>query len=251
MSLKSVCLLSVLFVSLPAFGQSVTSELYKQALAVHESNYGESLSLFEKVLLADPDNTDALFEAAFLHTKIGKRAAKPEDRELHYKTAMEMAERCLKLNATSAKSHFIMGVAYGRMSEIQTAKIRVENSRKIRSHCEKAIEIQPDLAGAWHILGKLHFRLSNMTMVEKAAAQVIYGGLPPGSTTEVAISCYRKAVALRPDYLLYQLDLAAALHSTGKKEEAKSYFQQIVKAKGVTEDDVLYKTEAATQLTRL
>jgi tetratricopeptide (TPR) repeat protein len=231
--------------------QGGMSETFRKASDLRETDYAGSLALYEQVLLTSPDHFEALFEAAFLHTKLGKRAMAAADRERHYKTAMQQAEQCLAARPDDANAHFIVAVALGRMTEIQEARQRVENSRRIKVHGDKAIALRPDHAGTWHVLGKLHFRLSNMTMVEKGAAQIIFGGLPPGSSNEAAITAYRKAVELRPDYLLYKLDLAVALMSTGKKAEARELFAEIVASPPHTEDDPRYKQDAALQLSRL
>lgn len=225
--------------------------MMRKASELRETDYAGSLVLYEQVLSTSPDHFEAVFESAFLHTKLGKRAPAAADRERHYKKAMQQAEQCLAARPDDANAHFIVAVALGRMTEIQDARQRVENSRRIKMHGDKAIALRPDYAGSWHVMGKLHFRLSNMTMVEKGAAQIIFGGLPPGSSNEAAIAAYRKAVELRPDYLLYKLDLAVALLSTGKRAEAKELFAAIAAAQAQTEDDPHYKQEAVSQLTRL
>lgn len=227
-----------------------TAQILEKAHQTKEMNYKESLSLFESVLAQEPDYYEALYEAAFLNTKIGKKTKNTKDRDYHYKLGMERAEKCLKLRPDDPHSWFIIAVGLGRMTEIQEAKTRVENSRRIRELTERVVSTTPDFAAAWHVLGRLHYRLSNMTMVERAAANVFYGGLPPGSNNQVAIECYKKAVALRPDYLLYKLDLASAYWMTGNKTEAKALYQEIVNAKATTEDDPVYKTDAASMIAK-
>ncbi|TNE71457.1 tetratricopeptide repeat protein [bacterium] len=211
--------------------------LLQEANQIKEKDYEKALALYSQVIDADPNNFEATWNLAFLYTKVGNRAAKKEDKETYFKKAMELSEKSLQLDPNSTYSHYVYAVALGRMGDIMGAKQRVQNATLIKEHTEKALEIDPSHAAAWHLLGKLNYRLHNLNMAEKAAAAVLFGGLPSGVSTEKAAEYYQKAVDLRGDYLLYRLDLSVALIKLGKKAEAKKVLEKAITLPAITEDD--------------
>lgn len=247
-----VLAVSVWFIVTNLGSQAIAQQaLLQEANLIKEKDYQKALNLYSEVMQSDPNNFEAIWNAAFLHTKIGNRASSKEDKEKHFKLAMSLSEKALQLNPNSAYAHYVYAVALGRMGDIMGARERVQNSTLIKQHSEKAIDLDPNLAAAWHILGKLHYRLHNLNMAEKAAAAVLFGGLPSGVSTEKAAEYYQKAVTLRGDYLLYRLDLSVALIKLGKKEEARNVLETTITLPALTEDDPQYLEDCKALLRRL
>lgn len=222
-----------------------------EANLVHETNYEKALSLYNQVLEIDPTNFEAIWSAAFLYTKIGNKVTNQSEKEVNFKKALELANKALEMQPNSVYSNYVFAVALGRMGDISSAKERVQNASVIKEHVELALKIDPNHAASWHILGKLNYRLHNLNFAEKAAAAILFGGLPKGVSTEKAVECFSKAVELRPDYILYRLDLSVALIKLGNKEEAKKVLNDALKIPSLTEDDPQYLKDCSSLLKRL
>lgn len=231
--------------------QAGVEALLNQAESFKNMEYEKALALYERVLTLDENNETALFEAAFLHTRVGKNLSDEKKKKEHYYRAKELADKYLALAPESADAHYAVAVSMGRLVEIVSAKERVEGASVILEHAKKATEIDPNHAAAWHAYGKVSFRLANMSMIEKAAAAVLYGGLPDGASNENALIFYKKAMDLRPEYILYKLEYAAALQHLGQEEKARKLLTQIGTMPEITADDKRYKEDAATLLSHM
>jgi predicted Zn-dependent protease len=100
-------------------------------------------------------------------------------------------------------------------------------------------------------MGRLDYRLSNLNVGERAAAVILFGGLPKNVSMGNAIDYYQKAVDNRPDYILYQLDLAKALIQDKQRDRAKKVLQDLIRVEPYTEDDPEYLEDARQLLERL
>lgn len=242
-----LCLLFLISVQFAAAQEAILSE----ARQLNEKDYAKALALYNQVLEMDPSNFEAIWNAAFLYTKIGNKTSNRQEKEVQFKKAMALAQKSIDLQPNSVYSNYVYGVALGRMGDIMGAKERVQNATKIKERIEAGLKIDPKHAASWHILGRLHYRLDNLNMAEKAAAAVLFGGLPKGVSTEKAAECYTEASNLRPDYILYRLDLAVALIKLDKKAEAKASLQKAITLSPITEDDPQYLEDCKSLLKRL
>jgi tetratricopeptide (TPR) repeat protein len=237
----------ILFVQSLSAQQAILSE----AAIYKESDYKKSLELYEKVLEIDSNNVEALSEAGFLLTKIGNKATNKEEKEVYFRKAIDYTKKAVMLDPSSYFANYTYGVALGRIGDISGARERVQNSQIIKNHCEKALEINPNHAPSWHLLGRLNYRLANLNVAERAAAAVLFGGLPKGVSNEKALECYEKAVELRGDYLLYRLDLAIILIKLKNNSRAKEVLDAAIKLPIHTEDEKDYMADCQSLLHKL
>jgi tetratricopeptide (TPR) repeat protein len=230
---------------------SAQQALLNEASEYKVKDYKRALELYEKVLESDANNLEALTEAGLILTKIGNKSPNKEEKEVYFKNALNYTKKAVMLNPNSCMANYTYGVALGRMGDISGARERVQNSQIIKNHCEKALEIDPTHAPSWHLLGRLNYRLANLNVAERAAAAVLFGGLPKGVSNEKAMDCYRKAADLKPEYLLYRLDLAIVLVKIKDKKMAKEILEEAVKLPILTSDDKDYMADCQSLLKKL
>ena len=84
-------------------------------------------------------------------------------------------------------------------------KEKINVSKRIKELGERCLQLNPSHAGAYHLLGKWHYEVFNLNFVEKAAINMLFGGMPTANIA-AAITNLQKAILLKPTYLLYQLD---------------------------------------------
>lgn len=211
----------------------------------------EALQKFVAVLKMDPENYEANWQASFLFSRIGNRQTDNEKQKQYFITAKVYAQKALKLNPTDAESNFVMAVAMGRMALISGPKDKVGASREIKLYADLAIKYNPNHAGAWHVLGKWNFEIANLNFAEKAAANTFFGGVPDGASVQNAINCYKKAIELRPNFILYYLDLAIAYDNLDDSANAISTLKTAIALKPITEDDPAYLKKCNDLLIKL
>lgn len=196
----------------------------------------EALELYRRILEKEPDNFDALWRTSFLYSRIGNRLDSEERQRDYFNRGIELAERALEVDSAHTQSHFVMAVAMGRKALISGARDRVAASRDIRKYAEQALELDPENAGAWHLLGVWHLRVANLSWFERAAANTLFGGIPDASNEEAA-EHIEKAIDLNDRYILYWYDLARVYRELGRDEDATEACRTALEKPEITPDD--------------
>ena len=136
-----------------------------------------------------------------------------------------------------------MAIAVGRVVLIKSGKEKISAVKDIKKYADIALKANPDNFKAWHILGKWNYEVSNLNMIERAAAKVFFGGLPDASLKN-SIADYEKAKALSPQFMLNYLELAKAYHRNDETKLALEQLKKVLILPAKTEDDPRIKAEA-------
>ena len=204
--------------------------LYKQ----HQEK--QALELYQQILEQDPDNYEALWKSSFLYSRIGHRFEDEDKQEQYFNKGIELAKRALEVNPDDSQSNFVMSVAMGRKALISGAKDRVAASREIKKYADRAIELDSTNAGAWHVLGRWNFKVANLSWLERAAANTLFGGISGNASNKKAAKAIRKAIELDDNYILYYYDLARIYEEMGRDARAIETCQQAIELPSLTPD---------------
>lgn len=232
-----------------SFAQSIDELMEKAETLEKEFKEAEALKVFQQVIDKDPKNILALARASYLSSREGFRKEGDEKIRL-YKQAREYARQALAIDPNNVEANYAMGVAMGRIAEISPTKEKIEASKDVKKYAEKTLKLDRNHAGAWYLLGKWHAGVKDLGATKMLLIKMIYGGMPKASY-ETAVACFNKAINLRPDYILYYLDLAKTYRSMGRKEDARAVLNKIVNMKAITPDDPGYIREAKELLKKL
>ncbi len=185
-------------------------------------NYEEkqALKAYEKVLQDDPKNLKALWHSSLLYSRVGNRFDEEQKEKEYYNLAKERAEQALDVDSSDTNANFVMAVAMGRMALIAGSKERVAASRDIKKYADRSIQADSTNPGPWHVLGRWNYEIANLNFAERLAANVLFGGVPDGASTENAVEHINKAIELNPKFVLYYYDLAKAHEELGEDEKA-------------------------------
>lgn len=244
-----ICIMALVSV---ATAQSTVAELMESGARLRNSN-NEALALtkYNKVLEIEPGNYEALHVASLLYSRVGHRLPEKEKKTVYFRKAKDLADRAIKANPTDAEGYFVMSVAMGRIALIAGSKERVAASEDIKQNAETALRYNPSHAGAWHILGRWNIKVANLSFAERAAANLLFGGLPEGASNANAIKCYQNALKFSPNYILYMYDLAGAYVYNKQKDQAKETLRKLIALKASNEDDPAIQEEAKMMLDEL
>jgi tetratricopeptide (TPR) repeat protein len=202
---------------------------------------------YVEVLRIQPTNITALWKCSELCSRIGKRQPTKADQINYYKAAQSFAEQALKADPNSAEANYVMSVAMGRQALILSGKEKVKAAKQIKAYVDNSIRINPNFAKSWHVLGKWHYEVSNLSGIERAAAKVLFGGIPKASFAE-SVAAYEKAKSLDVYFMLNYLELGKAYKKNDQLAQALEVLGKIASLPIRTEDDTQIKAEAKALL---
>jgi tetratricopeptide (TPR) repeat protein len=203
----------------------------------------EALAKYLEALRYQPSHLGALVKTSELYSKLGKRQPTKEKQKQYYNSGKSYAQKALQVNPNSSDANFVMAVAIGRVSQIASGDEKIKGVRDIKSYAEKSIRLDPGSYKGYHVLGKWHFEVSNLSSVEKWLVKVAFGSLPDASLDD-AIRNYEKSKQLYPGFLLNYLELAKSYHRKDKDARAIENLETMLKLPDVTSDDATIRREA-------
>jgi tetratricopeptide (TPR) repeat protein len=244
-----LCYINILF-AMPLFGQNVSALLKAGHTDIDNAQEPDALNQFLQVLTIDSTNYESVWNASLLYSKIGRRLTDEDQQKTYYTKARQLAQKALRINGKDAESNYVMAVALGRMALISGAHDKVAAARDIQNYAQLALKYDPQHAGAWYVLGVWNYDVANLNFFERAAANVLFGGIPDGTAIN-AIADYKKAIQLDPTYILYWKALGEAYDNVDQKDNAISALKTAVSLKPRTADDPDYIKQAQNLLKKL
>jgi tetratricopeptide (TPR) repeat protein len=230
-----------------AYGQDVAAILKEGDRLELVPDQKAAFLKYKEALKIQPTNLHALTKCAELCSSIGNRETTTINRDNYFAVALIYAKTAYKLYPETDAANVAMAIAQGRIILLKSGKEKIAAVKDLKMYAEKAVAVNPNNFKAWHILGKWHYEVSNLTSLERGAAKLFYGALPAASLAN-AITYYEKAKALSPNFVLNYLELAKAYKRNGDKAKAVAQLNFLLTLKNVVEDDMKVKTEAADLL---
>jgi len=203
----------------------------------------EALNKYLEVLRYQPTNLTALCKASELYSKLGKRQSGKENQKKYYNSAKDYAQKALQANSNSSEANFVMSVALGRVALLSSGDEKIKAIKDIKTYAEKSIRFDPSNFKGYHVLGKWHYEVSNLSAVEKWLVRVTFGALPEASLGD-AIRNYEKSKQLNPSFLLNYLELARSYHRDDKDKKAIEMLEALLKLPDASSDDATIRREA-------
>ncbi|MCA1963902.1 MAG: hypothetical protein LDL31_08165 [Prosthecobacter sp.] len=172
-----------------------------------------------------PDEPSLLVKIARQHVYRMDSLPSPAAKLDACRTALTYAERAVQIAPQQCDPHLATAICLGKMTPLLGNKQAVEASRRIKTCAETAIKLNPRNDFAWHMLGRWHQELAQVSGVTRTLAQIVYGGLPSASLEE-AKTCFEKAAALAPKRLIHAVELGRTYALLGKKDEARQWIRR-------------------------
>lgn len=203
----------------------------------------EALDKYLEVLRFQPTNLTALIKASELYSVLGKRQSGKDNQKKYYNSAKSYAQKALQANPNSSDANVVMAIALGRVTQTSSGDEKIKAVKEIKTYAEKSIRLDPSNFKGYHVLGKWHYEVSNLSSVEKWLVKVAFGSLPAASLDE-AIRNYEKCKQLHPTFLLNYLELAKSYHRKEKDAKAIELLEALLKLPDATSDDAKIRREA-------
>jgi tetratricopeptide (TPR) repeat protein len=226
-----------------SFAQDVNL-LIKEANRLEDiPNEVAALNKFKEAIKLDPTHIYSLAKSSELCSRIGSREVSSDKRDAWYAAARAYANKALAIDPLNDQANVAMAMVSGKISLTKNGKEKIINAKEIKKLVDVALKTNPNNYLAWHILGRWNYEISNVSMIERAAAKVFFGGIPEGSLKN-AIMYFEKTKTLMPYFILNYIELAKAYQRDGQSEKAITLLKTIQSFPINTEDDLKLKADA-------
>ena len=234
-----------------AASEAVTSAISTGDALFDSFDYERAYDAYSKGIARDSSSAELWWRAARCLTNRGLRATydgKKESATLPYQQALYAARKAATLAPDSAAGHLELAIALGNMALTVGGKEKIRLSKDVRAEAERAIVLDRTSHRAYHVLGRWNRGIAELSMFEKAAAKVVYGGLPEGATMNNAVTYFEKAIEIAPDYANHRLELGRTYLKLGLKDKARAELERAIACPPRTPFDAHYKNEASRLL---
>jgi tetratricopeptide (TPR) repeat protein len=233
------------------FAQTV-DELIAEADQLSMVSYENQKSL-DKLMQAeklDQNNFNIQWRISRSYVDIGEHLPNTTDADkekqlAYYQKALDYADKAVKLQPDSATGYVRRAIANGRVALFKGVWSAIDFVKQVKVDCEKAISLDPNNATAYYVFGRTHAKLCEKSKMIRWPLGLGWANM------EESLKYYDKAVALRPNFILYRLDAARAYLEEDNDAKAKDLLISISAIAKQDEDDDKYKKEAKDLLSKL
>jgi tetratricopeptide (TPR) repeat protein len=211
----------------------------------------EAIEKYKEVLTIAPANFKALFRLTELNAAIGSRQVKDKDKVPYFQLAYDYAQQAWAADSSVADTYYLLALASWKKSTVEEKnKEEVEYLRKWKEYADKAISINPNHAKATFLSGKWHVDMTKASVLKKAAAKTIFGGMAKWDI-ETGIKLFEKAKTLDQYFVQNYYELAKAYEYNNQPTQEIETLNRLVKLPVRTGDDAGWKAEGKKMLEQM
>ncbi len=254
---RSVLLMLVLGLVSLGFAQDTMEEtivdpvadLLMQAEVTHEAkDYDATMDLLQQAYALDEMNAEILWKISRGYFDFADR--KPND--LKYKKPFlykgrDAADKALAINDKSAAAHKWYAIHHGQVGECEGTEQKIKNSYGMRDHTMLAIKYDPEDDANYHVMGRWHYALSDLSWIERQIASIIYA-TPPEASFEEALEFFIKAYGLDNSDIRNMLYIGYCHDELDDEDAAEKWFKMAIDAPAETDSDRGLQKEAREAL---
>ncbi len=212
-----------------------------------DGQFREALTQIQALREEHGDHVGLLWRASMTRVDLAKTLEDGEKEQ--YQEALVLADNALATDSTDAHAHLAKAVAEGRLALDAGTKERVERSRAVEKHANRAIALDSTLASAYHVRARWNRGVSDLNFFERTVVKTVYGGLPDASF-EQAVRDFKRAIELE-DRRFHHLELARTYLKMDRTEDAEAELQTVLSLPEKGPFDERYKHEAEELLAEL
>ncbi len=182
-------------------------------------DYPAAVREYEKALVSNPGDAQALWRVARVYVCIAEIAGEPE-RSRRLREAEDAARRSIAADSTLAEGHTWLAAALGYIAFYGGMSEQVRLAWEVLAETDKALARNPRDDAAYSIRGSLFRALGNAGWLRRQLALLLVGELPPGGYEE-GESALLRAIQIAPDVKRHQYELGVLYLDWGRLPEAR------------------------------
>lgn len=233
--LSLIVLLSIGTCTALADDLSAKVKKIEELMAIGEAAaFQQAAPIVEELLAKYPNTYEVLWKAAKFYEKSARFTAAPLKA---YEKGKALAEKAVSLFPDRVEGHYWLASLMGRVGEEKGILNSLFMVKPMKAELDRCLEIDPKFPDTYYVLGLLYWKVP---------------GWPVSiGDKKLAVQYAAQAVQLRPESFVFRWGLYEAYQAAGKRQEAESTLQQIIKqpaAAGYEKEAVEYKAKAREKL---
>jgi tetratricopeptide (TPR) repeat protein len=203
----------------------------------------KALQSYQAAIALEPNNYEALWRISRAFVDIGEHLPTATEQEKTqqlqtYEKALEFANKAIAANANGAMGYTRRAIANGRIALFKGVWESLDLVKQTKADCEKALVLDPREPAAYYVLGRTHMKVSEKPRIVRWPLGLGWANL------DDAVKNYEKAIALRPDFIMYRLDCARAYVEQDEYAKARAHLTAIATLPTMDEDDSQFRKDA-------
>jgi tetratricopeptide (TPR) repeat protein len=248
--MKTLIIISLLLFPVPTLAQSAT-ELFKKGDAFDKA--GKTGPALKAYLAADqkkPNQVPTLTKIAKQYGDSMASLKNEASKKRAGQQSLAYSRKALKADQKSSEANLSVAISLGKMVEFMGNKEKIQTSRKIKSHADTALQLNPRSDYAHHLLGRWHQNLAEMGFTTRSIARLIYGEVPKASF-DTALKHFATARRIKPNRLIHELEYGRTLALMKRQKEAHTILTKALAKPNREPDDAAAKVRARASLKAL
>ncbi len=161
----------------------------------------------------------------------GLTAGDREEAVALFREAVARARAGVERAPSDAEAHYLLAVALGYHLEHQGLRRKFALAAEVRSEAEWALQLDPDHAGAHHVMGRLHAGAMRLNRVARLVLREVMGAsVLEGASWEHAEQHFRQARAADPACPRHAMELGALYMDTGRPALAREVLAEAARS---------------------
>jgi len=199
----------------------------------------------------DEDNDEQLWRLARALYQKSKTVKNDADKKKMLQDAYALVQRGLALNESNFANHKWDSILLDAMSQVEGTKERIVQSEKVKKSMQRAVELNPNDATCYHVLGMWCFSFADLPWYQRQIASVVFA-TPPTSTYEEALTYFEKGEEVNPGWYSTNLLMLGKTHmKLNNKDKAIEFLTKCKEADVKNEDDKQANKESVDLLKSL
>ena len=198
----------------------------------------------------DPNNVALLLRISRQYRHMMSDAGNSAKKLAFGHQALGYDKRAADLAPNDSEAQLSSAITYGKMLPFQGKKEQVAASPLIKAAADRAIKLNSRNDNAWHVLGRWHQSLANVTGLKRSLGGMLYGKLPTGSYAE-SVKAFEKAIAINPKRLRHHIELGRTYALMGDSKTARSLLDKGLAMPNREKDDAEMKALGREALAKL
>ena len=234
---------------LPGAAQTSSDSLDRLDQMRRQGQFDEVITTLEKMKQGEPQNADVLWLLSRTRIDRANLQYSGEKQETEYQKAIEEARTAVEAEPENDEAHLALAIASGRVALNADTRTKVNLSRGVKEHVDRAIALNPENDLAYHVRGRWNYEVAELGWLTRQVVKAAYGGLPD-ATYESAAADLEKAVGIK-DRVVHRLELGKAYLKLGQEARARAQFERALELPSEYPADEKFKEEVREQLKRL
>ncbi len=234
------------FVMAQGFGDLISNSDAKHDV----DDYSATFELLKQAEELEANNFEVIWRLARVHFDFSDNSEDEEIISENIYAGFDYAKRALEMDDSRAESHKWYGILIGRVGELEGTKQKILNSYEVKEHTLKAVELDPEDDGNFHVMGRWHYTLADLSWFERKIAGLIYA-TPPKASFEEAAEYFQQAINLAPDEIRHHVWLGKTYEELDNEESAKNEYNAALAMTAENDSDRILQKEAQELLSDL